>query len=419
MKSFVYKLPQESQKNNFIFNMIGSLANALVSLVLMIVVSYVTGDAVAGVFSIAYSTAQMMYTICVFEMRNIQVTDAKREFSFEHIAMFRLITIAITWIFFAVFVVVRRFERDTILIMIAITIYMTFSALSDLFQGNLHRNGYLSIAGKSLACQVLLMAVAFSSTLIITKNLLYAVAVMPIAVIIWIFVYDVPYNNNFAAFRPQFDLKTQKNMFLCALPLFLASFLHQYIFNSPKYAIELTLNKIEQAHYGYLVMPVFVINLLSLFVFRPQLITLSSDWVSGNIKSFKKMVVKLYLWVVLVTVAALLGGYLLGIPVLELLYNTNLSDKRSIFMVLLLSGGFSAASTLTLTLFTTMRKQVLCLVAYGVTTAFALVAPDIMTKQWGLMGAALSYLCEMVLLFAVMFVLFVININRGVKNEGV
>ena len=413
MKGYIYKLPPESQKKNFLFNMLGSLTNAFASLALMVIVSYVTGSAVAGMFSVAFSTAQMMYTICVFEMRNIQVTDAKREFSFSNISMFRLITIAAMWIFFAVFVWIRGFDKETILVMIAITVYMTAAAISDLFQGNLHRHGYLSIAGRSLACQVALMAVAFSVTLVITKNLLMAAAVMPIAVIVWIFVHDIPFNNNFEKFRPKFVFSTQKKMLLCALPLFLSSFLHQYIFNSPKYAIEDALTKTDQAHYGYLIMPVFVINLLSLFVFRPQLIKLSSDWAEKKIKSFKKTVVKLYLWVAIVTIAALAGGYLLGIPVLELFYNAELSDKRAIFMVLLISGGFSAASTLTLTLFTTMRKQKLCLIAYAATIIFALVMPDIMTARWGLMGAALSYLCEMAMLFVIMFGLFVIKLKKG------
>ena len=83
-----------------------------------------------------------------------------------------------------------------------------------------------------------------------------------------------------------------------------------------------------------------------------------------------------------------------------------------VFMVLLLSGGFSAASTLTLTLFTTMRKQALCLIAYGATILFALIMPDIMTSAWGLMGAALSYLCEMAMLFVIMFVMFLIGVTR-------
>lgn len=412
MKNYAYKLPAQSEKKNFIFNMIGSLTNAIVSLTLMIVVSYFTDSDTAGIFSIAFSTAQMMGTICVFEMRNIQVTDAKREFSFEHISMFRLITIAAMWLFFVVFAIARGFDKETVLVMIATTLYMTASSMTDLFQGNMHRNGYLSVAGRSLACQVVLMFVVFSATIILTKNLLIASITMPLSVFLWMFLHDIPYNNNFNKFRPKFNFSMQRKMFLCALPLFLSSFLHQYIFNSPKYAIEGALSKTDQAHYGYLVMPVFAINLLSIFVFRPQLISLSKDWANQKFASFKNTAIKLYACVVAFTVAALVGGYLLGIPVLELLYNTDLSGKKSVFMVLLLSGGFSAASTLTLTLFTTMRKQKLCLIAYGVTIIFALIMPDVMTAKWGIMGAALSYLCEMAMLFVIMFVMFLIKARR-------
>ena len=76
-------------------------------------------------------------------------------------------------------------------------------------------------------------------------------------------------------------------------------------------------------------------------------------------------------------------------------------------MILLLSGGFSAASTLTLTLFTTMRKQYLCLIAYAATIVFAFVAPTIFVKKWGLIGAAGAYLSEMALLFVIMAIMFV------------
>ena len=172
MRTYSYKLPTKSTKKDFIFNMLGSMSNAIVSLLLMVVVSHVTDDNTAGVFSIAFSTAQMMSTICVFEMRNIQVTDAKREFSFNHISMFRIITIASMWIFFAVFVMIRGFDKETTSVMIVMTIYMTAASMSDLFQGNLHRNEYLSIAGRSLTCQVTLVATVFTATLIITKNML-------------------------------------------------------------------------------------------------------------------------------------------------------------------------------------------------------------------------------------------------------
>lgn len=412
MKKITYNLPQKSVKKDYIFNMIGSMTNAAVSVILLVVVSHIVGGTVAGVFSIAYSTAQMMYTICVFEMRNIQVTDAKNEFSFSHTVMFRIITVFAMWLFFIVFCAIRGYSGQKLIIITMLTFYMSLLSFSDLFQGNMHLNGYLSIAGKSLAGVVALAAMCFSVTLFVTKNLLISIIPMIAVALLWILLFDIPYNNNFAELKPKFEFKVLKNMFLSALPLFLSSFMHQYIFNSSKYAIDSIMTEVDQSHYGYLSMPIFCINLLSIFVFRPQLVTLSENWISKKIAVFKKMVSKLYVWIIIVTLAALAGGYVLGIPVLEILYGADLSGKKPIFMVLLLAGGFSAACTLTLTLFTTMRKQKLCLYGYVITLIFALIVPEKLVASLGLMGAALSYLCEMVLLFVVMFAFFIFVLKR-------
>lgn len=415
MQKIVYKLPEKSEKKNFIFNMIGSLVNAAVSVLLLVVTSHIVGGKAAGIFSLAYSTAQMMYTVSMFEMRNIQVTDAKGEFPFSCVEMFRIITTAAMWVFFAVFCAVRGYGGEKLVVMIALTLYMSLLSFSDLFQGNMHINGYLSIAGKSLAGQVVLAATVFSVVLFLTKKLWISVILMTISVALWIIIYDIPFNNNFDGLKPRFNFTVQKNMFLCALPLFLSSFLHQYIFNAPKYAIDAVLTETDQSYYGYLVMPVFCINLLSIFVFRPKLIALSKNWAKRELKPFKKTVLLLYLWIVAATAAVLTAGYFLGIPLLELLYGVDLLGKRGIFMVLLLAGGFSAACTLTLTLFTTMRKQRLCLIAYAGTFIFSVSVPEMMVRAMGLMGAASAYLCEMALLFAVMAVMFIFILQKEGK----
>ena len=408
VQKFVYRLPDKSENKNFIYNMIGSLVSAVVSVILLVVTSHVAGGNAAGIFSLAYSTAQMMYTVSFFEMRNIQVTDAKREFSFSSIEMFRILTTAVMWMFFAVFCVVQGYKGEKLAVMAALTLYMSLLSFSDLFQGNMHFNGYLSIAGRSLAGQVLLASLVFSVSLLITKNLWISVLLMALCVFLWILLYDIPFNNNFDGLKPNFNFSVQKNIFLCALPLFLSSFLQQYIFNAPKYAIDKALTEIEQSYYGYLVMPVFSINLLSMFVFRPKLVSLSNNWASRQLNTFKKTSAFLYLWVVAATVAVLAAGWLLGIPVLELLYAANLSDKRGIFMILLLAGGFSAASTLTLTLLTTMRKQKYSLAAYLLTFVISLFLPDLLVSNFGMKGAAVSFFIEMAVLFIAMLTVFII-----------
>ena len=418
MQNYVYRLPEKSAKNDFIFNVFGSLMNAAASVILLVVVSYVSGETIAGIFSLAYSTAQMMYTFSVFEMRNIQVTDAKGEYPFEYIGMFRFVTTGSMWIFLAVFCAIEGYKGEKLMAILLLTLYMSLLSISDLFQGNLHLQGYLGLAGKSLACQVFIASVVFAATLFFTNKLWLAITLMTISVAVWIVLYDIPYNNNFNKAKFKFDKSKILSMYLCAFPLFLSSFLHQYIFNSPKYAIDEVLTDVEQSHYGYLVMPVFCINLLSLFVLRPQLVSMSKNWLYGKYKQFIKTTIFFYLWIMVVAFAVIIGGYLLGIPILEWLYKADLSGERLTFMILLAAGTLGAYCSITSTLITVMRKQKYCLIAYCITFFASLFLPKYFVSKFGLQGAAWSYLIEMAILFITMLAIFIFTLTYSVKKRG-
>ena len=416
MKLPVYRLPEKSAKKDFVFNMFGSAVYAAISVVLLIVVSHILGSEAAGVFTLAYSTAQMMYTVAAFEMRNAQVTDAKREFSFGSLLGFRIVTILLMWIATAVFILLRGYSGEKAWLIALICLYMSMIALADVFQGNLHLNGYLHIAGRSIGSVVILAAAAFSVTLYFTRDLVVSALPMVAVAVLWIVFHDVPYSRNFSGLKPDFAIKRLKILFLCALPLFLSAFLNQFIFNAPKYAIDTLMTETDQARYGYLVMPAFVINLLSIFAFRPQLVSLSENWVKGEYGRFKRTSLLLYLWIGIVTAAALGGGALFGIPVLELLYGADLAGMRGVLLILITAGCFSACATLALTLFTTMRKQKLCLIAYGATAVFALFVPRLLVGSQGILGASLAYLAETLLLFSVMLVMLIISFIKARKG---
>ncbi len=419
MKLPLYPLPQKSKKKDVIHNMLGSSVNAFVSVLLLIIVSHLLGGEDAGLLTLAYSTAQMMYTIGTFEMRNIQVTDAKRELPFGAVLAYRILSVGMMLAVSSGFILLRGYSGKTALVIILFCIYMATLALSDVFQGNNHLNGYLFIAGRSLALTVSLCAVAFSITLFFTKNLALSVIPMIAMSLLWMLLHDIPYSRNFDKAKPKFDLRLIRGIFISALPLFLSAFLNQYIFNAPKYAIDSLLTATDQAHYGYLVMPAFVINLLSIFAFRPQLVSLSENWTKREFSKFKKTALRLYLWIAAVTVAALGAAYLLGIPVLELLYGADLTGRRTMLLLLLLAGAFSACGTLSMTLFTTMRKQKYCLVAYGVTALFALFIPNLLVGSYSLQGAAYAYLAEMLLLFICMLTLLVTVFSRSKKQTNI
>lgn len=414
----VRTLPEKSAQKDFLYNMLGSMVNAAVSVILLVVVSHLLGARQAGVFSLAYSTAQMIYTIGVFEMRNIQVTDVKKQFSFNALFVFRLVSIAAALAFSAGFILYKGYSGEKALVMVLLIIYFSVQAFTDLLQGDMHLNGYLQTAGKSLTMQVSLCAVVFIIMLAVTKNLTLSIILMVTASLLWMFFYDIPVVRNFNKMKPSFKPSVQKSIFFAAFPLFCSSFMLQYVFNASKYAIDEVLTALEQSSYGYLIMPTSFISLLSIFVFRPQLVPLSENWTSGEKGKFAKKCFLLFGWVAVVLLAALVCGYLLGIPVLELLYSAELGEYRGILLILLTAGGFSAAATLTSTLVTVMRKQKYCMAAYFLTFLLSLFLPKHLVLSYGLRGAAVAYLIEMLVLFALLFVIFIAVLIKA-KPEAV
>ncbi|MBQ8794430.1 MAG: lipopolysaccharide biosynthesis protein [Clostridia bacterium] len=422
MKRLVFKLPGKSAKKDFIFNMYGSVSVSFVSVILLIAVSRILGEESAGVFSLSYSTAQMLYTLAAFEVRNIQVTDTKGEFEFSECLAFRTVTVLAMLTFAICFVFIKGFDTEKTIAILLLCIYMAFMALGEVFQGNMHKNGYLHLSGFSLGTSVVFAAGVFIVSMLITGKLLISIIPMIMAMVLWVCLFDIPVASNFSAPRFKFTFEKIKKLFLYTFPLIISVFINQYSLNCPKYAIDKYLTAVDQSHYGYLVMPAFCINLLSMFVFRPQILTLSKKWGAKEYKGFNKIALLLFGWIIIATAVVILGGYLLGIPVLNLLYNTNLNDQKQWLMVLLIGGGFSAASSLCCMLVAVTRKQNCALIAYVTSTAVALVLPNVLVKNMGFAGAPISYLIQNAVLFLGLFTVLFITVfskalKRGKQNE--
>ncbi len=427
VKNRLQTFPEKSGKKDFIFNMYGSMIVSFVSVILLVVVSRMLGDVQAGVFSLAYSTAQMLYTLAVYEVRSIQVTDEKKEFTFSDVFSFRIITIIGMLLLAVGFCVINSFDKTKTIAILLFCVYMAFLSLCEVFQGNVHKKGYLFISGFSLGTSVLLAAVAFVGSLVISRgfnvsdNTKLVISIIPMiaVMLLWCLVFDIRVSSRFDKTKPKFNFAKIKKLSLYTTPLIISVFINQYSLNCPKYAIDKHLTDVDQSHYGYLVMPAFCINLLSMFVFRPQMLTLSKRWANKEYKSFNKTVTMLFAWVWLATVLVVAGGFIAGIPVLEFLYGADLSGKKLWLMVLLFGGGFSAASSLCCTIVAITRKQNFAIFAYIIAATVALFLPNLLVKDIGFAGAPISYLIQNTVLFTGLFIVLLITVfSKGLKKEN-
>ena len=66
---------EPSQQSIYIWNITGSIANALLSVVVLMVVTRVLDSQQGDIFAIAWSISQLMLTVGTFQIRTFQATD--------------------------------------------------------------------------------------------------------------------------------------------------------------------------------------------------------------------------------------------------------------------------------------------------------------------------------------------------------
>ena len=108
----------------------------------------------------------------------------------------------------------------------------------------------------------------------------------------------------------------------------------------------------------------------------------------------------LVFWNAIVTAVVLLGGWMLGIPILSMFYGVDLSGLKPVLLVALTGGCFYSFATLFDAVTTAIRCHKWNLLVYVPAFFGAATLTYVFVRKAGLMGAALSYMLLMLFLAA-------------------
>lgn len=406
-------------KKNFFWNMMGSGVYALATILFVMIAKRVVGETAGAAFYMAFTTGQMLLTIGYFEIRPFQVTDQKRQYSAPEYLGFRIITCAImmlgAFVAATIYLVAGKADIFGFILIIVLSGYKMFDGLADVFEGEFQRNDRIDVSGKSMTFRTLAAIVIFTFLAYITRNIYIASVGMMCVCGIGVAAIALAWSKGFEKVRVSFEKSKMMSLFNSTILLFLGSAMCMWIWNGTKYVVEWTLTPKETLVYGIVFMPTMVINLGSGFLFKPMLTTLARHYDDKNSKAFVKLLGILSGWIAIITLVTLVAAYLLGIPVLGLLYDMDLTAYKAHMMILIVAGGFNALGIILYYALTTMRKQLQIFVGYIVAFIAGIILPVVMTGSLKLMGASLSYLLVMVLLtivFAVMTAIDVMKMKR-------
>ncbi len=366
--------------------------------------------------TIAFAIAQIFLSVAKYGIRNYQVTDVEEQTSFKEYFSARLITLALTAVVFAVYII-YSFQTDTSTlkswIILEVVVLKLIDGFEDVFIGRFQQLGRLDIGAKIMAIRLII------STLVISISVLAGVDIclslfLGIASSVLLDVYFLITTLPMAYIeQKKANLHNIFQLLKVCLPLCIGTTLAIYIGNVPKYMINDYMDETTQAIFGYIMLPVFVVTLLNQFIYQPMIKGLGDLWERRDIKVFQKRILRQCFIVIGLVIVVLIGGLLVGLPLLSFLYGTDLTGYKSEFAVLLLGGGFYAIAYYLNIPITTIRLQNTLAVGYALAAVVALFTGKWFVTTNGMMGAAILYLTINALLVIIYIIVLVIGIKKN------
>ena len=404
-----------NQRKNFIWNMVGSISSALISVVLLMIVSRFLSTSDSDIYAYAYSVGNLLVVVGLFQIRNFQATDIGEKYSFSIYFLARLITVLFMIVATIGFVVIMKFDVHKEQIIYYVCLYRLSDAISDLFQGLFQQKEHLEIAGKSLAYRNCLIFIVFTLTVLKTSNLLFALKIICSVSYTFIVIYDFRISRIFEkislvrtltkdSFWKSYQLLKE------SFPLFLNGFLIIYIYNQPKYSLDAlgSLGKVQigsQTIFNILFMPAFVMNLMMLF-FRPMITEMAVDLLHNHLNHFKQLQKRLFLSLSILSALVVAGSGFVGIFALELLYGIDLHDYWLTLMVIMVGGSIGSFATAIDNILTAMRYQKYLLIPYGGAFIVSQLITNMLVERMEIFGASLSFLATMTAWLVISIMIF-------------
>lgn len=403
-------------RDSYIWNMIGSMLMAFQSVIMLMILTRTLGLLEAGIFTIAYANANLFLTIGKYGMRYFQVSDVKNQFHFSEYRMSRIITSAAMMLVSVVYVIYAAssngYSKEKTMVILWMCLFKLVDVAEDVFHGLFQRKNRLDVASRLMTVRLAVTTLVFGLGLILLKNLLTSLIITTIITAILFVIFTSMTYRHFNVEKAVIDWKNVFLLLKLCFPLFAGSFLSFYIGNAPKYAIDSMLTDELQACYGFIAMPVFVIGLLNNFIFNPMLYHMSVLWSERRVKAFVKKTLIQSAIIGGLTLICIAGAYVLGIPVLSWLYNTDLSGYRPELLILLLGGGFLGLSGLLNAVITIIRYQKSLMWGYAVVGLLAYAFSNVIVERYKMMGASVLYMVLMGILCLVFGGLFIYGVLK-------
>ncbi len=412
-------IQKNTRRYGSLWNALGSTMYGFNSFLLLTSVNRFLGVEMSGVFGIAFTTSQLLQLVGVFGVGQFQMTDYHEQFSYRVYAKTRVITNVFMGACALLACFALSFSKEKTLLTLLLTAYMMAHSVSELFESRFFQLNRLDLSGKCLFFRTLFSLACFVAALWATKNLYASTAVLALANITAIFLFSYFPCRKFLPSPSPVAKSEVVSLLKTSLPLFISLFLMNFLMQLPKYAIEKQCTDEIQGIFNMIFMPAQVINLVSSFVYRPMLKSLSDSVTQRDFRKSAYLIGRQLAIIFLFTLVACIGSEICGVEVLGLLYGADLSGQSTPLLFVVIGGGLFAVCQLIYYIVLILRKQMLIFYNYTACLIISFFICPLLVRKSGITGAAASFaLMQLIIIVIYCLIGFVEFLRSGRKCVG-
>ena len=320
-----------NMKKNLAWNTLGSIFYSGCQWLITIIVVYVATYETAGFLSLAMTMSSSFSAIALFSMRNYQVSDVKGEFHTGQYVCSRIWTCGIAFVVCAIFAAVGN-STFQMLCIDAFMLIRVAEALVDVMHGVDQKFDRYDWIGISYILRGIVTVLTFSIGLKLTDHLLVTLFLMAVFNLLAAVVFDCRKTGKLEEIPIHLADKEIMKLLKTCLPLVVFTFLLSLENYIPKKVLEYFFGAEQLGIYSTIASPTLVVQIFASVVFSPFLPQFSRIYYHGEIYKFRKLLHKVYFFMIGLCVVVTLGAVLLGKPGLRILFGADILVYYNLFM---------------------------------------------------------------------------------------
>jgi O-antigen/teichoic acid export membrane protein len=308
-----------------------------------------------GTFALALAVTAPIVVFSQMQLRQLQVTDVRREARFGDYLASRLASTAAALAIIAGIVVVVGYDNRTAAVMLSVALAKAFESVADIAHGRLQHVERMDLIARSLAIKGVVSLAAFTAALALGGSLLVAVMAMAFVWAGMLVGFDLVLARRFT--QPE-DRKltwradVMQRLARTALPLAVASGLGSFSGNLPRYVLDAMIGKEAVAVFAVAATPLAMISLVWTAVAQTTLPRAAVYFSSGQNGPLVSLAAKVVLLQVLAAAVVSAIFALYGEGIMRLLFAPEYAEAGPITALMaagMAAGGLGAYGSTILT----------------------------------------------------------------------